>query len=110
MKRTNEHGESTGRTAGPARLRETINHTASIKEGGRVHSQMQREKLQHRETLLLETLLSSLDARESAKEARSSMLIYLADLMVTRAREELEKVRIALDRLGEEATNGDRSA
>lgn len=71
---------------------------------------MRKEKLQHRETLLLEVLLSALDARESAKEARAPMLIYLSDLLVTRAREELEDIRIAIEQLGEDATNGDTSA
>ncbi len=111
MKRAIEHSHAKGhRRTDPACLADKNNHTASIKEGVRAHSQMQKEKLQHRETLLLEVLLSGLDSRESAKEARSSMLIYLSDLLVTRAREELEKVRVAIDRLDEGATNGDRPA
>jgi len=51
------------------------------------------ENLQHTETLLLETLLSALDARESAKRCGSSMLVYLGDMMVQRTRDELEALK-----------------
>lgn len=68
---------------------------------------MGKQALQHRETLLLEALLSGLDARESAREAAAPMLHYLAELMVKRAREELEEVRVAIERLGEDAASGD---
>lgn len=43
------------------------------------------------ETLLLETILSGLDARESAGRAGSTMLVYLADMLVERARQELDR-------------------
>ena len=46
--------------------------------------------LQQRGVFLLETLLSGLDARESAKCSGSLMLVYLADMLVQRAREELD--------------------
>ena len=45
------------------------------------------------EALLLETLLSGLDARESAKSSGSHLLIYLADMLVQRARDELDAVK-----------------
>lgn len=45
--------------------------------------------VQHKETHLLEILISGLDARESAKSAASPMLLYLAEMIVLRAREEL---------------------
>jgi hypothetical protein len=41
------------------------------------------------ETSVLETLLSGLDALESARRSGSHMLVYLADMLVQRAREEL---------------------
>ena len=47
------------------------------------------ENRQQTEALLLETLLSGLDARESAKQAGSQMLVYLANMLVQRVREEL---------------------
>ena len=48
---------------------------------------------QETEVLLLETLLSALDARESARGSGSTMLVYLADMLVQRAREELEAIK-----------------
>ncbi len=48
--------------------------------------------LAHKETLLIEILLSSLDVRTSAEAAEMPMLIYLADLLVKRTREELDRV------------------
>lgn len=47
----------------------------------------------NQETLLIETLLSGLDAREAAKTAGTPMLVYLADLLVQRTRIELEALR-----------------
>ena len=41
------------------------------------------------ETSLLEALRFGLDARESAKRAGSPLLVYLADMLIERAREEL---------------------
>jgi hypothetical protein len=53
--------------------------------------------LQRRETLLLETILSGLDARESAKAVPSPMLLYLSELLIERARQELERVRLDIE-------------
>ena len=53
------------------------------------------EQLQHRETLLIELLLSSLDARETARASGSTMLTYLSNLLVEQAHRELEEVRTA---------------
>jgi len=44
----------------------------------------------HRETLLIEILLSSLDLRATARDAGSPMLVYLTELLVRRTREELD--------------------
>lgn len=49
--------------------------------------------LRQKETLLIEALLSALDARESARAANASMLLYLSDILVQRAREELDIVK-----------------
>lgn len=49
--------------------------------------------VQQTETLLIEVLMSALDARENAKRCSSSMLVYLADMMVQRAKDELETVK-----------------
>lgn len=68
---------------------------------------MSKRDLQHRETLVLETMLSGLDARESAKAAASPMLIYLTELLTQRAREELEEVRCALEDLEAGAPDGE---
>lgn len=54
---------------------------------------MTRANVQETETLLLETLMSALDARESARRGGSTMLVYFADMMVRRTREELEELR-----------------
>ncbi len=48
-----------------------------------------------KETLLIEILLSGLDLRANATQVGSPMLTYLTDLLVMRAREELEKVAAA---------------
>ena len=53
------------------------------------------ENEQKTEALLLETLLSGLDARESARESGSHLLVYLADMLVQRAREELDAMKSA---------------
>ena len=50
---------------------------------------MASELYQTPETRLLETLRFGLDARESAKRAGSPLLVYLADMLIERAREEL---------------------
>lgn len=71
---------------------------------------MTKGSLQHKETLLLEALLSGLDARESARAAKTPMLVYLADLLIQRAREELEAVRISLDVPADEQHKGDAAA
>ena len=71
---------------------------------------MSKTDLQSRETLLVEILLSALDARTSAKAASSEMLLYLADLLVHRVREELQEIRTELEGMGEGATNGDAAA
>lgn len=55
------------------------------------------DNLQNTETLLLETLLSGLDARENAKKGGSPMLVYLADMLVQRTRQELETVKTMQD-------------
>ena len=52
--------------------------------------------LQHRETLLIELLLSSLDTRETSRAAGSTMLSYLADLLVQQAHKELDEMRAML--------------
>ena len=65
---------------------------------------MTQGSLQHKETLLLEILLSGLDAREGARTARMPMLVYLADLLICRVREELETVRTELDAGSPDAT------
>lgn len=71
---------------------------------------MTKGALQHKETLLLEILLSGLDARESGRRAKAPMLVYLAELLVQRAREELEAVRVLLDVAADERSNGDAAA
>ena len=43
---------------------------------------MNVEQLQHRETLLIELLLSSLDTRETGRAIGSTMLTYLSNLLV----------------------------
>lgn len=61
---------------------------------------MSVEQLQHRETLLIEHLLTSLDSRETARATGSTMLGYLADLLVEQSRKELEEVRASILALG----------
>jgi hypothetical protein len=50
--------------------------------------------LQRKETLLIEMLLSSLDLRNNAQAVGSPMLTQLADLLVARAREELDRIAV----------------
>lgn len=57
---------------------------------------MSFKQLQHQETLLLEQLLSSLDTRETARATGSTMLTYLANLVVQQTHKELEEVRKAI--------------
>lgn len=59
-----------------------------------------------RETLLIEILLGGLDLRANATMVGSPMLTYLTDLLVMRAREELEKVAHAPTTLGEREREG----
>jgi hypothetical protein len=54
---------------------------------------MARINLLEQETQLVETMLSALDARESARAAGSPMLIYLADMLAQHCRDELKQVR-----------------
>ena len=61
---------------------------------------MLAEPLQHRETLLIELLLSSLDTRGTARVIGSSMLNYLSDLLVEQTHKELEEVRTTMSRAG----------
>jgi hypothetical protein len=51
--------------------------------------------LRRKETLLIETLLSALDTRESAKAAEAPMLVYLSEMLVQRVRAELEAIKEA---------------
>lgn len=57
---------------------------------------MTTAELRHKETRLTETLYSALDARDTVLGTGSSMLLYLADMFVTRIQEELQEVRRAL--------------
>ncbi len=68
---------------------------------------MTKRDLQHKETLLIEALLSGLDARESAKAADAGMLLYLAELLVQRVRDELAEIRVRLETAEEDTRNGD---
>ena len=52
-------------------------------------SAMNGVAVQHKETLLIEILLCSLDIRTSASQADSPMLTYLAELLVKQAKKEL---------------------
>lgn len=54
---------------------------------------MTRAKSQEAETFVIETLLSALDARESARAGGSTMLVHLAEMLAQRAREELDALR-----------------
>ena len=47
------------------------------------------------EVFMIEVLISALDARESAKLSGSTMLVYLADMLVQITREELEAMKPA---------------
>ena len=57
-----------------------------------------------KETLLIEMLLCGLDLRANAAEAGSPMLVYLADLLVMRTREELDMITPST---GAETDDGD---
>jgi hypothetical protein len=57
---------------------------------------MTREDLRHKVTLLTEVLLSGLEARERAREAGSSFLAYISELLIERTRDELCDVEAAL--------------
>lgn len=48
-----------------------------------------------KEAILIEMLLSSLDLRANAAQAGSPMLSYLVDLLVMRAREELQAIAVS---------------
>lgn len=54
------------------------------------------EQLQHRETLLIELLLSSLDTRETGRAIGSTMLTYLSNLLVEQTHRELQEVRTSM--------------
>ena len=66
---------------------------------------MRTEQLQHRETLLIELLLSSLDTRETARVIGSSMLTYLTNLLVEQTHRELEEVRTSMLTIGHDQVN-----
>ncbi len=66
---------------------------------------MRTEQLQHRETLLIELLLSSLDTRETARVIGSSMLTYLTNLLVEQTHRELEEVRTSMLTIGHDHVN-----
>lgn len=51
---------------------------------------------QPKETLLIEMLLCGLDLRANAGAAGSPMLVYLADLLVMRTREELDMITASI--------------
>ena len=53
---------------------------------------MTRDPARMREMLLIEILQAGLDLREKAEAAEAPMLVYLADLLARRAREELEAI------------------
>ena len=61
---------------------------------------MKIEQLQHRETLLIELLLSSLDTRETSRAIGSTMLTYLSNLLVEQTHRELEEVRTSMLTVG----------
>ena len=61
---------------------------------------MKIEQLQHRETLLIELLLSSLDTRETGRAIGSTMLTYLSNLLVEQTHRELEEVRTSMLTVG----------
>ncbi len=63
------------------------------------------EQLQHRETLLIELLLSSLDARETARGSGSTLLTYLSNLVVEQTHKELEEVRTSMLTAGNGSVN-----
>lgn len=63
------------------------------------------EAMQHQETLLIELLLSSLDVRETSRAVGSTMLTYLADLLVQQTHKELEEARTAMLTLGNGQVN-----
>ena len=66
---------------------------------------MRIEQLQHRETLLIELLLSSLDTRETGRAIGSSMLTYLSNLLVEQTHRELAEVRTSMLRIGNDHVN-----
>ncbi len=66
---------------------------------------MNVEQLQHRETLLIELLLSSLDTRETGRAIGSTMLTYLSNLLVEQTHRELEEVRTSMLTRGKEPVN-----
>ena len=66
---------------------------------------MRIEQLQHRETLLIELLLSSLDTRETGRAVGSTMLTYLSNLLVEQTHRELEEVRRSMLTPGNEPVN-----
>ena len=48
--------------------------------------------MRQKETLLIEMLLCGLDLRSNAGVVGSPMLVYLADLLIMRTREELDMI------------------
>ena len=58
---------------------------------------MKRESLRHKETLVLETLMSGLDARETARGAADPMLLYLSEMLIERAHQYLATIRQNLE-------------
>ena len=66
---------------------------------------MRDEHLLHRETLLIELLISSLDTRGTAQAIGSTMLNYLSDLLVEQTHKELEEIRALMIEAGGEPVN-----
>lgn len=55
---------------------------------------MTKDATRQRELLLIEILQTGLDLRDKAAAAQAPMLVYLADLLVKRASEELEAIGV----------------
>lgn len=65
---------------------------------------MTREALQRKESFLMETLLSGLDARESARAADAPLLLYLTEMLVQRTRQDLEALRASAEIITDRAS------
>lgn len=71
---------------------------------------MNMHDLQHKETLMLETLLLALDARENAKQTGTPLLLYVTELLVQRTRDELRFVRVEIEAAEQHVKEGDAAA